>query len=216
MAAKLRAAPDGTGRFAGEVAGGSGAGILRGAVAHRVLLVHSSGPQGPGEGSSPFAARLGEGLGPSFEVLFPVMPDPDDPHYAPWSELLGQILEGIDDPVVVVGHSLGGSVVLKHLSESDAQQSIAGLVLVAMPFWGKADWEAEWALPDDWPGPDIALPPTFLFHSRDDEEIPFAHLERYAQSLPEATVRPLDGTGHLLDRGDLRGIFDAIRTLTPD
>jgi predicted alpha/beta hydrolase family esterase len=178
-----------------------------------LLLVHSSGPQGPGEGSDPFAARLREELGAGYEVLFPVMPGPGDLHYRPWSERLGELLAESDEPLVVVGHSLGGSVVLKHVAESDRSEPIRGLVLVATPFWGESDWEAEWALPPDWPDADAELPPTFLFHSRDDEEIPFDSLERYAQRLPGAAARPLEGNGHLFDRGDLSEIVEAIRGL---
>ena len=180
-----------------------------------VLLVHSAGPQGPGEGSAPFADRLREELGPGYDVHFPIMPDPENPHYEPWSERLTQLLADLDKPVVV-GHSLGGSVVLKHLSDRDQPPSIAGLVLVATPFWSQDEWEAEWALPPAWPEPETAAPPTFLFHSRDDEEAPFAHLELYAQRLTDATVQGLDGNGHLFDRGDLSEIIEAIRTLSRD
>jgi predicted alpha/beta hydrolase family esterase len=183
-------------------------------MASAVLLVHSAGPQGPGEGSEPFAARLREELGPGYEVDFPIMPDPENPHYGPWSQRLGEILAEIDEPVVVVGHSLGGSVALKHLSEGNPREPIAGLLLVEAPFWGQSDWEAEWALPQDWPDEATELPRTFLFHSRDDEEIPFAHLELYAQRLPDAAVRPLDGHGHLFERGDLTEIIEAIRSLS--
>src|ERR1700742_1814906 len=157
----------------------------------RVLLVHSSGPQGPGEGSDPFAARLREELGSSHEVLFPIMPSLEDPHYEAWSERLGQALSELDEPPIVVGHSLGGSVVLKHLAETEPEEPLAGLLLVATPFWGQSDWEEEWALPENWPGTDTALPRTFLFHSHDDEEIPFAHLEIYSKRLPGAEVHPL-------------------------
>jgi uncharacterized protein len=180
-----------------------------------VLLVHSAGLQGPGEGSAPFADRLREELGPGYDVHFPIMPDPGNPHYEPWSERLTQLLADLDEPVVV-GHSLGGSVVLKHLSDRDQPPSIAGLVLVAAPFWGQDEWEAEWALPPAWPEPETAVPRTFLFHSRDDEEIPFPHLELYAQRLTDATVQALDGNGHLFDRGDLSEIIEAIRTLSSD
>jgi predicted alpha/beta hydrolase family esterase len=176
--------------------------------------VHSSGPQGPGEGSDPFASRLSEKLGPEHEFLFPKMPSPDNPHYAPWSERLGQLLAERDEPVVVVGHSLGGSVVLKHLAETEGHEPIAGLVLVATPFWGQSDWEEEWALPQERPDAKTAFPPTILFHSRDDEEIPFAQLELYAKRLPSAEVRPLDGNGHLFDRGDLSEIVETIRGLS--
>ncbi|HEY1237957.1 MAG TPA: alpha/beta fold hydrolase [Solirubrobacterales bacterium] len=181
-----------------------------------ILLIHSSGPQGPGEGSAPFAARLDDELGSDYEVLFPKLPDPDDPHYVPWSERVGQLLDDLDAPSVVVGHSLGASVLLKHLAEGGSQESIAGLLLAETPFWGQSDWEAEWALPAGWPNDSTRLPPTHLFHSRDDEVIPFAQLELYTKRLSDAEVHPLDGNGHLLDRGDLTEILETIRALTPD
>ena len=183
-------------------------------MASPVLVLHSSGPQGPGDGTEPFAARLRDELGSEYEVMFPILPDPDDPHYEPWSERIGQLLEEAGEPVVV-GHSLGGSVFLKRLAETGRQEPIAGLVLVATPFWGRdQEWELEWALPEGWPDAETELPRTFLFHSRDDEVIPFAHLDRYAKLLPDASVHPLEGNGHLLDRGDLSEILDAIRSLS--
>lgn len=181
-----------------------------------VLVVHSAGPQGPGEGSSAFVDRLRVELGAGYEVLFPILPDPDEPRYEPWSKALGEILAETDAPPIVVGHSLGGSVFLKHLAESDREERIVGLVLVATPYWGESEWEAEWALPEGWSDADTELPPIFLFHSRDDEEIPFEHLARYARRLPAATGIPLDGNGHLFDRGDLGEITARIRGLSPD
>jgi uncharacterized protein len=184
-------------------------------MASAVLVLHSSGPQGPGEGSDPFARRLDEELGSEYAILFPKLPAPDDPHYAPWSERIGQILDDADQPLVVVGHSLGGSVLLKRLAETGPNESIRGLVLVATPLWGREEqWELEWALPEGWTGAETELPRTFLFHSRDDEVIPFAHLQRYAELLPGASVHRLEGNGHLFDRGDLSEILDAVRGLS--
>ena len=193
-----------------------GDGYVR-AMASPVLVLHSSGPQGPGEGTEPFASRLREELGPDFDVSFPVMPNLADPRFGPWSERLGQILDETAEPLVVVGHSLGGSVFLKHVAETGRYEPVVGLLLVAVPLWGReAEWEREWALPEGWPDAETTLPRTFLFHSRDDEVIPFSHLDRYAALLPDATVHPLDGYGHLFDRGDLSVILDAIRDLSAD
>jgi predicted alpha/beta hydrolase family esterase len=136
----------------------------------------------------------------------------DDPHYGPWRERLGSELAAIDGEPILFGHSLGASVALKYLAEEDPGE-IAGLVLATTPYWGTEGWEHEWALPEGWPKEGTRLPPTFLFHSRDDEELPFEHLERYAALLPEATVGRLDGNGHLYDRGDLSEIVEAVRSL---
>ena len=115
--------------------------------------------------------------------------------------------------MIVFGHSLGGSVALKYCAEVGFDEKVAGLVAAATPYWGTSDWEQEWALPEGWPFEGPPLPPAILFHSRDDEEIPFSTLERYAERLPDATIRPLDGNGHLYDRGDLSEIVAAIRSL---
>ncbi len=179
-----------------------------------VLVVHSSGPQGQGEGSEPLVRRLREELGGEFEVLFPLMPSTeDDPHYEPWRDRLSAELDALEGKVIVFGHSVGGSVALKYGGEVGFDEKVAGLVTAAAPYWGTSDWEQEWALPEDWPAEGARLPPAVLFHSRDDEISPFSSLERYAERLPDATIRPLDGYGHLYDRGDISEIVAAIGSL---
>ena len=46
------------------------------------------------------------------------------------------------------------------------------------------------------------LPPgalVFLYHSQDDEIVPFSHLAFYARILPKATVREIASGGHQLN-----------------
>jgi uncharacterized protein len=183
-------------------------------VPDTLLFVHSSGPQGRGEGSEPFVRRLREELGAEFEVLFPLMPGTEeDPHYAAWRDRLSAELDSLEGKVIVFGHSLGGSVALKYGADVGFREDVAGLVTAAAPYWGTSDWEEEWALPEGWPAEGPRLPPTVLFHSSDDEESPFASLELYAKRLPEARTQPLARNGHLYDRGDLSEIVAAIRSL---
>ena len=97
-----------------------------------VLFLHSSGPQGPGKGSSPLADRLREELGAEYEIRFPSMPDTaTDPHYEPWRDRLGEELDALEGPVIVFGHSLGGSVALKYCAERGFDEKVAGLVSAA-------------------------------------------------------------------------------------
>ena len=93
---------------------------------------------------------------------------------------------------MVVGHSVGASILIRWLSERKDETTIAGVFLVACPFWGGDGWRyegyEELALP---PGFESALPPgipVYLYHCRDDATVPFDHLAHYAQALPEATV----------------------------
>jgi pimeloyl-ACP methyl ester carboxylesterase len=136
-----------------------------------------------------------------------------DPHYEPWRDRLLTELAALDGKVILFGHSLGGSVALKLLAEGRLDDRVAGLVCAETPLWATSGWESEWALPEGWPPEGAELPAIFLFHGRDDEEIPFAHLEGYAERLPAARVDALDGCGHLLDRGDISEVVAAIRSL---
>jgi predicted alpha/beta hydrolase family esterase len=128
------------------------------------------------------------------------MPDEDRPEYGAWRDQIARELSALDGEVVLVGHSLGASVLLKYLAEEKLQKPIAGLFLVAPPYWGAEDWEVgEYELQSDFASKLPEGLPVFLYHSRDDEWVPFSHLALYAGRLPQATIREFDGRGHQLD-----------------
>ena len=140
---------------------------------------------------------LREALGPDFEVAYPEMPDGAAPEYGAWSAKISRELSALDGGVILVGHSLGASILLKHLSEEQVDEPIAGIFLLATPYWEATDWEvAEFALREDFPATLQEETPIFLYHSRDDEVVPFSHLGLYAGRLPRATVREFEGGGH--------------------
>jgi uncharacterized protein len=162
----------------------------------QVLFVHGAGGEAFEEDAA-LVRSLREALGPDFRVEYPKMPDADAPEFAKWSACISHELSALDGGVILVGHSLGGSILLQYLSEERVEKPVAGLFLIATPYWETADWEvAEFALREDFPA---ALPedvPIFLYHGRDDEEVPFEHLALYAGRLPQATVREVEGRGH--------------------
>jgi predicted alpha/beta hydrolase family esterase len=160
-----------------------------------VLFVHSSGPQGAHRGSDDLVRHLRAGLGDGHEVRAPLMPTPEDPSYRAWAAHLDAVAGGA---TLLVGHSLGASVLVKWLSERPRRAAIAGLFLVATPFWGPS--MPDFALPADFAERLPSIARLFLYQSRDDDQVPMSHLERYARALPRATVRALDGYGHLFDR----------------
>jgi uncharacterized protein len=136
---------------------------------------------------------LGDALGPEYHVQAPRMPQPTNPRYQNWARRIAQLIDDEASPVLV-GHSLGASVLLKYLAEAAPRPSFAGLFLIATPVWG-SDFP-EFALSPDFESRLHDASPIYLYHSRDDPEIPFEHLERYSRALPQAIVRPLDGRGH--------------------
>jgi predicted alpha/beta hydrolase family esterase len=125
-------------------------------------------------------------------------------------------LTALNDPVLLLGHSVGASMLLKFLSENAVASIIGGIFLIATPFWGGDGWRYEGftrlALPEGFAARLPAGAPIFLYHSRDDEVVPFAHLGLYAQRLPQATIRELDGRRHQLNN-DLSEVAEDIRGL---
>jgi predicted alpha/beta hydrolase family esterase len=164
------------------------------------------------EGSGRLAGYLARELSSSFRVIAPEMPDPENPHYQPWRDRIDQELQTIDQEVILVGHSFGGSVLLKYLAEGSYRKPVRGLFLVSVPNWGPGGWAYdEYAAPDD---VGSRLPPSriFLYHSRDDPEVPFAHLAYYQEHLPTSTARPIDGSEHSFVEG-LPTLVDDIKSL---
>ena len=46
----------------------------------------------------------------------------------------------IDEEVIFVGHSFGGSVLLKYLAEGTYRKHVKGLFLVSVPNWAPNGW----------------------------------------------------------------------------
>ncbi len=119
---------------------------------------------------------------------------------------------------MLVGHSLGGSVVIKWLSDRQGEQPIAGVFLAASPFWGGAGWRYEsyekLALPQAVAARLPSAMPIYLYHCRDDAVVPFDHLALYADALPQATVRAFDTGGHQFNN-DVSAIARDIASAAP-
>ena len=162
----------------------------------RVLFIHGGG-EGAYEEDKKLATSLGGALGATYDVRCPKMPHESSPEYGAWRDRIAAELAALDGGVFLVGHSLGGSILLKYLCEEEAAKPVAGLFLVAAPFWGAEDWEVdEYAVREDFASKLPPELPVFLYHGRDDEVVPFAHLALYADKLPRATVQELEGRGH--------------------
>jgi predicted alpha/beta hydrolase family esterase len=180
----------------------------------QVLFIHSGGTQGPHEGSNDLVTYLRNMLGNEYNVLYPAMPNPENPEYVMWKALLDKKLASLEGEVILVGHSLGGSVLLKYLSEEICNNFISGLFIIAAPYWGKKDWQvAEYVLQKDFPAGLSNIPKIFLYHSRNDEVVPFKHLGFYASKLTNAIVRKFDSRRHLFSTG-IPELVDDIKTLT--
>ena len=181
-------------------------------MARTVLVIHGAGEPRLREGKVYWEPLLGNALGPDYLVSAPRMPRPADPQYRIWARRRIRALIARATSPVLVGHSFGASVLLKYLSEAAPRPPLTGLFLIATPFWGP-DFP-DFALPADFGGRLRRVSPLYFYHSRDDPEVPFEHLERYSRALPQAIVRALDGRGHEFDQAEFPELAADIRCVT--
>ena len=186
------------------------------------MAIHLVCVQGAGEGAydedAELVQRLHQALGDGFAVVYPRMPDEGNAPYERWKAQIEEHLAAISGEVILVGHSVGGSVLLKYLAGTDPDERILGAFLLATPLWGGDGWRydgyEELELPPDAADRLAAGPPVFMYHCRDDEVVPFAHLGLFAKILPAVTTRALDTGGHQ-GATDLAPIVADIRRLQP-
>ncbi len=169
-------------------------------MSNQVLFVHGGG-EGAFDADAKLAASLRDQLGADYVVRFPEMPNEAEPDYESWKKVIAAELADMGSGAILAGHSIGASVAIRAVIDGGIETSLAGLFLLSAPFWYDHEFwcwkEAE--LPAD---AAERLPdglPVFLYHGRQDESVPFSHVEMYARALPRATVRPLDGRNHQLN-----------------
>ncbi|HEU4326771.1 MAG TPA: alpha/beta fold hydrolase [Roseiflexaceae bacterium] len=176
-----------------------------------VLFIHGAG-EGAFEEDGLLVASLQSALGVTYEVHYPTMPEDDSATYADWTAPIERELATLNDEVILVGHSVGASVLVKYFSEQQRDTPISSLFLLATPYWGADEfwtWD-EARLPENVAGALASIPRIFLYHSRDDDVVPFAHLALYAAKLPQATIREFNGRGHQFGN-DLTEVAEDIR-----
>ena len=117
------------------------------------------------------------------------------------------------EKVILVGHSVGSSMLLKYLSEERVEKALAGIFLIAAPYWGAGGWQVDTFTVDEGQASKrLKAPPVFFYHSRDDDVVPFAHLAMHADTFPQATIREFVGRGHQLNN-DLSEVAADIASL---
>lgn len=180
----------------------------------QILFVQGGGEGAHDEWDDKLVDSLKRNLGPDYEVRYPRMPSEADPNYAQWKAALTNEIGALDDGAILVGHSIGGTILINALADEPPERKLAGIFLVAAPFVGPGGWSS-----DDFNAkPDLLarLPPATpisLYHGSRDETAPLAHVDLYEQAIPGARVRRLPGRDHQLDN-DLTEVAQDIRNLS--
>lgn len=181
--------------------------------ARQLLFVQGGGEGTHDEWDDKLVESLRGELAATYEILYPRMPREAEPSYAAWKTKLESVFEKLRSGAVLVGHSIGGTILLKALSERTYGGKFAGVFLIAAPFVGDGGWPAtELQLPSDLGRQLPHAVPIHFFHGLADETAPPSHLDLYRRAVPQAVLHRLPGRDHQLDN-DLREVAAAISTL---
>ncbi len=169
-------------------------------MSRQILFLQGGGKGTHDEWDNKLVDSLARELGDEYLIRYPRMPDEADPSYASWKQALVEEIAALDDGAILVGHSIGGTILINVLAEQEPPCKPAAVFLVATPYIGEGGWPSD----DIAPMSDLGsrLPrglPVYLYHGDTDDTAPFAHLGLYAKAIPDAAIRRLNGRDHQLD-----------------
>jgi predicted alpha/beta hydrolase family esterase len=182
-------------------------------VKHQLLFVQGGGHGVHDEWDNKLVESLRRELGQDYEIRYPRMPNEDDPDYTPWKTTLEREFGTLQDGAILVGHSVGGTILVKVLAEHSPAQKLGAIFLIAAPFVGDGGWSS-----DDLQFPSdlgARLPqgiPIHFYHGLEDEVAPPSHVDLYARAVPQARVHRLRDRDHQLNN-DMREVAGAILSL---
>ena len=177
-----------------------------------VLFIQGGGGDEDYEADSKLVVSLRDNLGDAYAVYYPRMRDESSPDFGRVKQI-GEEISLIHGEIILVGHSLGASMLLKYLSESEVTRKIVGIFLISTPYWsGHEDWQKGLKLHEDFADKLPKNVPVFLYQTRDDEVVPFDHLSFYTRKLPRAIVREIGNGGHQLNN-DLSLVARDVKSL---
>jgi len=145
--------------------------------------------------------RIAHALSHEWQVFLPHMPSSQHATYKArkiWFEKYLPYLGG--EKIVLIGNSLGGWFLSKRLSENRFPKKIDQLHLVAACI--SNEWvEDEWAADFDFDHTQLfhleqQCEEIYLYHSRDDEVVPYAQALLLHSYLPKATLLTFETRNH--------------------
>jgi predicted alpha/beta hydrolase family esterase len=181
----------------------------------QVLFVQGGGAGAHDEWDHKLVETLSRQLWPDYEVRYPRMPDEDEPTYSGWCMAIRREMKALHDGAVVVGHSLGGTILVNALAEEPANRELGAIALVAAPFVGTGGWPG-----DEFETPQnlgARLPegvPVHVFQGVQDQTTPPSHADLYIRVIPQAHLHRLPGRDHQLN-DDLSDVARMITSHDP-
>lgn len=161
-----------------------------------IIFFQGGAEQDDYDADAKLVASLASKLDATYRVHYPILPKEETPDLGRRKQI-GHEISIAEEGVILVGHSLGASMLLAYLSENTMGKKIAGIFLISTPFWsGDEDWVQAFKLRPDFAERLNKNIPLFFYQCRDDEVVPVAQFAVYKQELPWATFREAPVGGH--------------------
>jgi predicted alpha/beta hydrolase family esterase len=182
-------------------------------MTNQVLLIQGGGEDAHDKWDNKIVESLERELGPDYAVRYPRMPHEADPKYAAWKAALKRQFDQLDDGAILIGHSIGGTILIRTLAEEVPTRTFAGVFLIAAPFMGDGGWQSVENESLSSLGARLSeRTPIYLYHGSKDETAPLEHVHLYATAIPQGVVRRLPGRDHQLNN-DMSEVAADIRRL---
>jgi hypothetical protein len=182
-------------------------------MAKHLLFFQGGAGQEDHEADKKMVTSLQAHLGSGYVIHYPFLPEDDSPGFGRLKQIAHEISLRADG-LILLGHSLGASMLVKYFSENKITKNIAGIFLISTPFWsGEEDWVKPLKLQSDFAEKLDKQIPLFFYHCQDDEVVPFEQFKQYQKHLPWATFRAIPSGGHQFEKG-LSPIADDVKSVS--
>ena len=115
----------------------------RDAMTDQVLFIQGRGEDTHEEWDNGIRESLERELGPDYAIRYPRMPHEADPKYAAWKAALKRHFVELDEGAILIGHSIGGAILIRTLADDPPNLSVGGVFFIAAPFLETADGTAK-------------------------------------------------------------------------
>lgn len=134
---------------------------------------------------------LDKELGKKFQIIRPDMPQKYNAKYEDWKIHFERYIPYIKNNVILIGGSLGGIFLAQYLSENKFPKKILSVYLVCPPFDDTCfdeDLVGGFKLKKDLSLIEKNCKDVTLMFSKDDDDVPVEHAEKYRAKLKNAKI----------------------------
>lgn len=113
------------------------------AGARQILFIQGGGMGAHDHWDNKLVESVSQKLGEGAEVRYPRTPEEDDPSSGRWSQTIRREMADLADGAVVVGHSVGATILVNALVKEPPERELEAIVLIGAPFVGEGGWASD-------------------------------------------------------------------------